>query len=662
MMSAWWSDLGVAIAEFRFLRPWWLLALLAIPPLLWWLRDWRQRRNPWRGIVDAHLLPHLLRDAATAPRWRVAIGPVSVAVAAALAVLALAGPSWRSAPQPLWEDRRPLVIAVDLSTAIAAEDVAPSRLLQARAKIAEILRRRGGGQIALVAYADDAYTVSPLTGDAGNIALYLDALSPEVMPDDGSRADRAIDEASRLLERAGFRTGDILLVTDHPGGGATGEAIDARRAGYRLSILGLGTREGGQYRDAAGKSRVARLQDGELRALAMAGGGTYAAFTPDAADLRALDVFRADLIDGNAARGGVGRASLDDGYWLLPPLLLLALFAFRRGVLVVLLLALLPWRPVDAAELWRREDQREHAAMTRGVEAYRAGDYAAAAKAWRDLPGAEAAYNRGNALAMQGRYDEAIAEYERALVLQPGLADAAENRRRVVAVRQAQAQREQARREQAQRDRSQSSQSSSSQSAQSLREAGEALVRERQAQGRDRSKPPSDASSDDAQDAGRRDRNASGASATQTRPLAARPAIELTPGQGAAQNGTPPKSPPKDAREAGAQPRDARDRPVATLGQARAGDPPPPSGDPQARAGEQRAADAALRARMRQAQSANAAAGATNDAVRTPWSTGNRERQLANDAWLRRVPDEPGGLLRAKFLLEKKRRRREGDR
>ncbi|MFZ5636608.1 MAG: hypothetical protein ACOY82_08465, partial [Pseudomonadota bacterium] len=122
------ADLVASAADFRFLRPLWLLGLLTIPPLLWWLRRWRGRRNVWRGAVDAHLLPHLLQGEG-GEGWRGALAPAVATLAITLAVLAMAGPSWREVPQPLWQDRTPLVIAVDLSYATFADDVPPSRLL-----------------------------------------------------------------------------------------------------------------------------------------------------------------------------------------------------------------------------------------------------------------------------------------------------------------------------------------------------------------------------------------------------------------------------------------------------------------------------------------------------------------------------------------------------
>ncbi|MBW3551681.1 MAG: VWA domain-containing protein [Proteobacteria bacterium] len=155
-------------ATLHLLRPHGLWALLALPLLagLWQLR--RRRASVWRQAVDPHLLPHLIDGRVEARRntalWLGVLGYL-------LAVLALAGPSWRQIEQPLWQTRTPLVIALDLSSASLAGDLPPSRLAQARAKIASLLEARQGGQVGLVVYAGDAFTVAPLTEDAANAML-----------------------------------------------------------------------------------------------------------------------------------------------------------------------------------------------------------------------------------------------------------------------------------------------------------------------------------------------------------------------------------------------------------------------------------------------------------------------------------------------------------
>ena len=579
------ESLVTALAHLHFLRPLWLLALPAVPLLAWWWWRTRLRETVWRQYVDAHLLRHLLATGDARARR----GGLWGSLALLLALVALAGPTWRQGEQPLWRSRAPLVVALDLSSATLAADLPPSRLLQARAKLAMLLREREGGQVGLVVFAGDAFTVAPLTEDTGNIALFLDALAPDLMPVDGQRADRAIAWSTQLLRQAGFERGGILLLTDHADADARHAAEAASRAGFEVSVLGLGTPKGAAHRNAEGAIVHARLDADALASLARSGGGRYAPMTAGDGDLRALGLLSGQDMEG-ATSGESARSWRDEGYWLLPPLMLLALLAFRRGAIVatLALATLLPsFAHAQEGTLWRRGDQVAHARMQAGEQAYRAGDYARAAQAYAGADNADAHYNRGNAFARQGAYAQAIAEYDRALRRQPGMADAIANRRAV-----------------------------------------EAAMKRKPPQGQGQSQPK----------------------------------------QGGQQQPSPSQS---AAGQQGAQRQDARDPAEAPQRQ-----PPPDAkqsgntGTPQPQpprnsdAAAQRAADAAQRERMRRAlqarknqQGARDGAQATTRAE-TP---AERERRLANEAWLRRVPDDPGGLLRAKFRLEYERHQQGGN-
>jgi len=419
-----------ALAAVHWLGPTWLGAVWMVPGAAW---RWRVRDGDalWRRHVDAALLPHLLeRGSRKTHVWR----PVTAALVFSLGILALAGPSWRQVSQPALSSRAPLVLAVDLSSAALASDVPPSRLAQARAKLADLLARRGDGQVALVAYADDAYTVAPLTDDAGNLALYLDALSPDVMPLDGERADRAITWSRELMRRAGFDNGDILLLTGQAGMEAAGAARDAAAQGYTVSVLDLAGAQAVTYRTSAGELRRTAPDASTLRRIAQAGDGRYARLRADDGDLRALGVLT-PRVSGERARGGATSTWQDQGYWLLLPLMALMLLGFRRqgAFAAVLFVGLLPLQRVDAAELWRRADQIESARMREAADAYRRGDFDVAAKAYAAVHGADAQYNRGNALAKSGALQDALSAYDAALRLQPGMPDAVANRRAVEA-------------------------------------------------------------------------------------------------------------------------------------------------------------------------------------------------------------------------------------
>ncbi|HSM10855.1 MAG TPA: VWA domain-containing protein, partial [Lysobacter sp.] len=546
----------------------------------------------WREAVDPHLLPHLL-DARSAPRGRLAVGLGLLGYV--LAVLDLAGPSWRQIEQPLWQNRTPLVIALDLSSATLAGDLPPTRLAQARAKLATLLRERDGGQVGLVAYAGDAFTVAPLTDDAANVALFLDALHPQVMPVDGQRGDRAIEWSAKLLRQAGFEQGEILLLTDHADAAASDAAAAAQRSGLRVSVLGLGTTAGAPYLQPHGGIANARLDDASLRALARAGGGRYSALTSDDGDLRSLGVLDAEADGAVSTQGESGRSWQDEGYWLLLPLMLLALLAFRRGSAVAVLLVCLwlPWQPAAAAgpsagsttQLWRRPDQIAHQRMQQAAQAYRQGDFARAAQLYQGLDSADGHYNRGNALAKAGRYPQAIEAYDRALQKQPRMADAIANKAAVEA----------------------------------------AMKR----------KPPPGPKQDGQQNP-QRDGEQSPQDGEQN------PGQDGQPSQQGPAQGEPDQAAPKADDATGQQ---------------------PPEKSTPADAQAQQQADAAQRERMQRAleQAKDDAGDAGKEFEAEPEETpAERERRIANEAWLRRVPDDPGGLLRAKFRIEHERRLLQG--
>ena len=581
-MSASWNAL-------HFVRPDALWALLVLPLLvaIWWLR--RRRANVWRQTVDAHLLRHLLvgRDRRA---WG---GLILLLLGTAIAIVALAGPSWRQVAQPLWQTPSPLVVALDLSSRVTATDLPPSRLLQARAKLATLLRERQGGEVALLVYADDAYTVAPLTDDMANVALYLDALAPDVMPRDGQRADRALETAVKLLQQSGARGGDILLLTDRADADAEQAAASARTQGFVVSVLGLGTPQGAAYRNGEGQIVPARLEEGTLRGVASRGGGRYARIASDDKDLAALDVLT-PRVSADDSREGQGRTWRDEGFWLLPPLMLLALFAFRRrGALAVLvMMAALPMAlptTAHAAEgtWWQRADQVDQQRLSTGVDAYRKGDFKAAQQQFEGIDTDAGWYNLGNALARQGQYDAAIEAYDRALKQHPGMADAVANRAAVDAARK--------------RKPPQNNDQNNDQ--------------------KDGKKPPSDP-----------------------------PDPGKNPGQG--KDGQ--SSPPQDKGEQGQSPPPASGDPKD--GQSEGGNSPQ-AADSQAQAH----ADAAQRERMQQAMQRQGQNDGNDKAQgQVSGTPQQREQQQAVEAWMRRVPDDPGSLLRAKFQLENERRKREG--
>jgi Ca-activated chloride channel family protein len=645
----------------HFLQPAWFLLLIPLGALLGWLY---RRADPGeralRRICDPRLLRYLLVGGggrSTLPVWLLALGWL-------VAVLALANPAWERLPQPVFETEAARVIVLDLSRSMNTADLKPSRLARARYKVSDILRQTREGDTGLVVFAGDAFVVSPLTRDADTIESQLAALDPDIMPVQGSRVDLGIRKAGELLAQAGRPHGEILLIADgYDRRRAIKAAEELRGDGYRVSVLAVGTKagaplpgpQGGFVRDAGGDIVVPKLDTGAMRELAAAGGGRFATLTSDNADLRRLLAPMEPRLDSQARKSGLeAERWRERGPWLLLLLLPLAALAFRRGWLLgVLLLAGTLSAPHPAMalgwdDLWSRRDQQAARALDggdlgqastladdpalRGTAEYRKGDFEKALESFRNADGPDAEYNRGNALARLGRYQDAIAAYDRALAAQPGMEDAAYNKARVeVLLRQQQA---------------------SSQHKEGTDDHGK-----QGESGADRQGKGQQQGEDQAGQAGQQTADRSGKEDT---------------------GGSAAESPSAQGQDKGPQDADGRqtqepsDGRQGVQGAEGAGDSVMPPRDDQAAAnppqGDHDDADSGGQGQEAQRSVTDAGRGgedaggqataAPAPAMAEPLSS---EEQQAAEQWLRRIPDDPGGLLRRKFLYQYRQRAGQGD-
>lgn len=438
-------------SEFHFLRPWWLLALFVLP--LFWhaLRRDVGTVRAWSRVVDAALLPHLLTGAERSTRlpFVLLVGGWTVTT------LAVAGPSWERLPSPLYRNQAALVVALELSPTMLATDLKPNRLTRAKYKVRGLLERIGDSQVALLGYAGDAFVVAPLTDDAATVEALLDALDPSVMPVPGNATSVAIRRAAELIHQAGQNVGRVVVIADSVDNDALAAAKAAKSQGVMTSVLALGTMQGapvslpggGFLKDAQGNIVVSKVDAMPLRTLAATGGGHYVELASDSGDLDTLLASTSASMHSKALPTNATVAAFRDrGPWLLWLAVPFAVLAFRRGWLMTLAFAVaLPGAPAHAlswTDLWQRRDQQAWNTLDRdakaaqslaqdpalrGTAAYRAGDYAAAEQDFASLGGADAAYNRGNALAKAGRYEDALAAYDEALKSDPQHADAKAN-------------------------------------------------------------------------------------------------------------------------------------------------------------------------------------------------------------------------------------------
>ena len=304
--------------HFHFIRPQWLLLLPIALGLLWAISRRRDAYRKWREILAPHLLQVLLVDQQRGKHLR----PLPLlGVILLLGIVALAGPSWRQQPSPFAQDTASLILVLKVSPSMLTEDVPPSRLQRAIHKIGDLLARRPGARAALIAYAGSAHLVMPLTRDANIINAFAPDLHPDIMPQSGDNPGLALALAVKQLRDAGEKgsvlwIGDALAADEASGTQSqTGNSITSL---VMLGTVGL---------DPESSERQ------QLQRAASAMGARLEFISPDERDIDAIAKhIEADF--SSVLDTEQGTHWQDEGYWLLFPICLLALFWFRPGWIV----------------------------------------------------------------------------------------------------------------------------------------------------------------------------------------------------------------------------------------------------------------------------------------------------------------------------------------
>ncbi|WP_420599358.1 VWA domain-containing protein [Neptuniibacter sp.] len=456
--------------HFHFLQPYWLLLLPLLVALVVLTKRHSLNRSHWSKVCDPELLPFLEQQGSA----KKSVGlPLIALIATALLVIAAAQPVWKQMPQPVFQKNDSVVIALDLSASMNATDLKPSRLQRARFKIKDLLARIPDAQVALIVYAADAFTVTPLTEDNDTILDQLPVMSPEIMPVQGSRADRALQKADQLLTQAGVATGNIVLVSDEvlPAQIAA-TASRLKLSGRQISILAVGTEQGAPIpkngallTDRQGNVVVAKTRLSEMQESAGLGGGSAVMITLDDRDV-------AYLVGGFQENDQLPAEStqqlnrwIAEGPWFVLLALPLLLPLFRKGILNLILPVCLGMGLVFPTDLYANPESEPESTSSlkqtwqnlwktgdqQAYQLYQQGESGKAAERFNDLRWKQLAhyqngefekalstleqpqtpadwYNFGNVLARLGDLNQAITAYDQALELQPEFEDATYNR------------------------------------------------------------------------------------------------------------------------------------------------------------------------------------------------------------------------------------------
>lgn len=298
-LALWWS-LERFVPAFRFARPWVLWGLLAgaVVVLLYLLDLWRRNRA-LRRFSEPLLLGSTLEGLSTT---RSLLRFLALRHAFTFALLALAGPQLGTRVEEVKARGVDVIVALDVSNSMLAQDLPPSRMEVARRALAQLVDRMKGDRLGIVVFAGEAYTQLPLTADRSAARLFLGSLGPDLVPTQGTAIGAAIDLAREGFPEEATGSRAIIVITDGENheDDARGAAERAREAGILVHTIGMGTPQGGPIpemqrgraagykKDREGRTVVSRLNESMLEDIAAAGGGAYVRATVQGTGIDAL--------------------------------------------------------------------------------------------------------------------------------------------------------------------------------------------------------------------------------------------------------------------------------------------------------------------------------------------------------------------------------------
>ncbi|MDU0114497.1 VWA domain-containing protein [Psychrosphaera aquimarina] len=460
-------------SQFHFLRPDWFWVL--IPLIIFWILKLKVvTTTQWHQVIPPHLANAMLGNN---KNNKVKQKRTFVPFIWLLAVIALAGPTWDKIEKPVFQVKRASVIVLDMSMSMRATDIKPNRLSKARFKAIDLANAITDGEVALVAYAGDAFTISPLTPDTRNITALIPSLKPEIMPVQGSYPLLGLTKASELLQQAGYPTGDIYWITD----GVDDEDLPdltsfSEQTPYRVNIMTVGTADGAPIKmldnsllkDHLGSIVIPKLNNRVLMNFSNISNGVFVNSTATDADIRTLlaatvsrprEKQNQDDSETNEDNSLTGDDWQEFGPYIILLILPLVLTFFRKGATFLMMLILpfsfTPNKAIAAdngqakvdktaaitphpswtdyafktqdqvgAELFNQQqfDQALESfenTQWKGASAYKAGDYQTALDYFKQNNSATGLYNQGNALANLNKIDDAIKAYDESLKLNP---------------------------------------------------------------------------------------------------------------------------------------------------------------------------------------------------------------------------------------------------
>ena len=278
------------------------LGLLPVLLLFFWLA-WRSRNRAIRRFGDSGLMERLMPEVS---RYKHYLKFGLLALGLAFLFVGWANPQWGSKKREVKREGIDVLIALDISQSMLAEDISPSRLSRASRFAQNLVEGLKSERLGLILFAGSAYVQSPITQDFNSILLALRSANPNMIPNQGTAIAGAIGLAEGAFEENNKSHKALIIITDGEDHeqDAVNRALEAHENGLLIFTVGVGTEAGsfipvvengreGYKRDQTGNPVMSRLNEDILRQVAEAGGGSY--FNLSAGSNRVVDALKESI-------------------------------------------------------------------------------------------------------------------------------------------------------------------------------------------------------------------------------------------------------------------------------------------------------------------------------------------------------------------------------
>ena len=426
-----------------FMRPEWLYAFIPIGLICIMFIITYQGRDQWKRSFAKHLLPFLTIKGT---KRQFLVPKMLLIVLLSFITLAMAGPTWEKIERPGQKTEAALVVLLDLSRSMLAEDIQPNRIERAKLKLNDFFAAKPNTKTALIAYAGTAHSVVPFSKDYKTISRQMEALRPDIMPVQGTNLSEALDKADTLLAKI-VAPSSILLVTDNITASDI-QRISQTATHSHIEIMAVATPTGGTIplkkgalKDKQGNTVIPRLDVVNLDQLSAMENVNVITVTLDDTDVKILAARIRQNLEFEIDLENVEEEWKDFGYWLLIPILFISLLWFRRGWKVHWIWLLFIVMGCNDAGEFNLEDQfftkdqkaqrlldkgeNERAAQAfesglhQGYAYYEMGDLEKAAEAYSNDVSPEGFYNLGVVYSQMGDLEAAQQAFDAALQQDP---------------------------------------------------------------------------------------------------------------------------------------------------------------------------------------------------------------------------------------------------